>query len=229
MVFVLLLASEVLLNNPYGSVMDWLMAKILILPGIIIGLSLHEFAHAKVAAMCGDDTPKFQGRVTINPLAHIDPFGFIALFFIGFGWGKAVEINPRNFRNPRRDELLVSLAGVTMNFLLAVAFMGVIKLVLIFNMTFFFSSLGYIILQVLQYVVQINLILMVFNLIPVPPLDGFNVAAEVFNFRYKPIYYQLYDKGFFILMILIIFNITDLILSPVINALYSLLFTLFQI
>lgn len=227
MIFLLLLASEMLLNNPYGSPMDWLMAKILILPGILIGLSFHEFAHAKVAEMCGDDTPRFQGRVTINPGAHVDPFGFISLIFIGFGWGRPVEINPRNFKNPRRDELLVGLAGVTMNLILAAAFVGIIKIIAVVNMEFLFTSLGRVILQVLQYVVQINLVLMIFNLIPVPPLDGFNVAAELFNFRYKPIYYKLHEKGFLILMLLILFNITGMILSPLVNFFFNLLFNLF--
>ncbi|WP_324824361.1 site-2 protease family protein [Sinanaerobacter sp. ZZT-01] len=227
--FIVLLLAEALLDHYYGSPLEWVMDKIMVLPGIIIALSLHEFAHAKVADLCGDPTPRSQGRVTINPLAHIDIFGFIALFFIGFGWGRAVEINPRNFKNPRRDELLVGLAGVTMNFILAIVFMGILKLLLTFSPQFLYSDLGGIVILILQKIILINLVLMVFNLIPVPPLDGFNVAAEIFHFRYKPIYYTLYDKGFIILMILILFNITGMILSPIVTVLYQFLLFLFQL
>lgn len=226
--FLILLAADALLNNYYGSPMEWLMAKILVLPGIIIGLSFHEFAHAKVADLCGDPTPRLQGRVTINPAAHIDPFGFVALFLIGFGWGRAVEIDPRNFKNPRRDELLVGLAGVTMNLLLAIVFTGIMKLLIIFSPQFMYGNLGGALISVLQQVILINLVLMVFNLIPVPPLDGFNVAAELFHFRYKQIYYTIYDKGYLILMVLILFNITGMILSPIVSALYHLLLFVFQ-
>lgn len=226
--FLILLVAEALLDQYYASPMDWLIAKIMVLPGIIIGLSFHEFAHAKVAELCGDSTPRLQGRVTINPAAHIDPFGFIALFFIGFGWGRAVEINPRNFKNPKRDEVLVGIAGVMMNFFLAIVFMGILKLLITFSPQFMYGDLGEVLISVLRQVVVINLVLMVFNLIPVPPLDGFNVAAQIFHFRYKEIYYKIYDKGFLILMILILFNITGKILSPLVGGLYYFLLYLFQ-
>ncbi len=227
--FIVLLLAEALLDRYYGSPLEWFMDKIMILPGIIIGLSMHEFAHAKVADLCGDPTPRLQGRVTINPLAHIDLFGFISLFFIGFGWGRAVEIDPRNFKNPRRDELLVGLAGVTMNLFLAILFTGLLKILFLFSPQFLYGDLGGILISVFQKVILINLVLMVFNLIPVPPLDGFNVAAEIFGFRYKPIYYTLYDKGFLILMILILFNITGMILSPIVTAVYQFLLFAFQL
>ena len=96
----------------YSSPAEWFIQTILIIPGVVIGLSFHEFAHGWVAWKLGDPTPKFQGRVTVNPKAHIDPIGFVALLFAGFGWGQPVEINPNNFKHRRRDELLVSLAGV---------------------------------------------------------------------------------------------------------------------
>lgn len=107
-----------ILSNPG----EWFISELMMLPGIIIGLSFHEFAHGIVAYKLGDPTPKYQGRLTVNPAAHIDPIGFIALLFMGFGWGKAVEINPYNFKNRRRDELLVSVAGVVMNLIIAIIF-----------------------------------------------------------------------------------------------------------
>lgn len=195
--------------------MEWLMETILIIPGVVIGLSFHEFAHGWTAYKLGDPTPKFQGRVTISPLAHIDPIGFVALLFAGFGWGVPVEINPNNFKNRRRDELIVSLAGVVMNLIMAIVFAFIMKAVMIAGgSAFIMSGLGGALRDILLYVVQINLVLMIFNLIPVPPLDGFSVVTEIFNIKHTPLYYTIYNNGFFILMLLILFDITDMILTP---------------
>jgi Zn-dependent protease len=199
----------------------------MIFPGIIIGLSFHEFAHAFVAYKLGDMTPKLQGRVTISPLAHIDPIGMIALIFIGFGWGIPVQINPRNFKKPRRDEFLVAIAGVTTNFILAFIFMGVVRLFTSFGAELASSSLGGTIVEVLLYVVQINLILMVFNLLPIPPLDGFNIIGEVFNLKRREWYYKTYDKGMIILLVLIILGLVERVLLPAVNFFYQLLFGIF--
>lgn len=192
---------------------DWLMNEILFFPAIIIGLSFHEFAHAKAADLCGDDTPRLQGRVTISPLAHIDPIGLLSLIFLHFGWGRPVEINPNNFKNTRRDEIIVGLAGVTMNFCLAVLFGGVIRLIFQMSPTFFSGSFGYRVGYMLMQIVWVNLMLMLFNLLPVPPLDGFNVAAQLFRFRNKSIYYTIYQNSMLILMVLIVFNIPGKILA----------------
>ncbi|MDO4552802.1 MAG: site-2 protease family protein [Bacillota bacterium] len=223
LILIAVMAFQALTSGQYSSPLDWLISNLMILPGIVIGLSFHEYAHAVVAYKCGDPTPKRQGRVTINPLAHVDPVGFIALLFIGFGWGKAVVINPRNFRKPRRDELLVSLAGVTMNLLLAFVFMGLFRLLYELAPMFMFSQMGGIVAEILFYIVWINLVLMVFNLLPIPPLDGFGVITQLFNLRGTRFYQVVYQNGFLILMVLILFNITGRILSPAVNALYNLL------
>ena len=202
------------MNDP----MTWLMNIVIMLPAIVIGLSFHEFAHALVAYKLGDDTPKLQGRVTINPLAHIDPVGFLAILLIRFGWGKPVEIYPGNFKNRRRDSILVSLAGVMMNLMIAIFFTLVLKLmVTVFGVNFFITGMANSIFMMVYYVVFINLMLMVFNLLPVPPLDGFNVVTEVFNLRKSEFYYWVSNKGFLILMVLIVFNITGMVLTPAIN------------
>ena len=214
-------------NSPYSSLMDWLMDNLIMLPGIIIGLSFHEFAHAWVATRCGDDTPRLQGRVTINPAAHIDPIGFLALLFIQFGWGRPVMVNPLRFRKPRRDEILVAIAGVTMNLLLAIGFLGSLRLLYQFWPAFMMDTMGGILTDVLVQVVFINLVLMVFNLLPVPPLDGFNILTQVFRLQNTRFHAMVYDKGFLILMALIAFNVTGAILSPTVNGLFNLLFELF--
>ncbi len=208
----------------YSSPMEWFMQTIFIIPGVVIGLSFHEFAHGWTAYKLGDPTPKFQGRVTINPIAHIDPIGFVALLFAGFGWGMPVEINPNNFKNRRRDELIVSLAGVAMNLIMAILFAIIMKgVLLIGGSAFVMDGLGGALWQILLYVIQINLVLMIFNLIPVPPLDGFSIVTEIFNIKHTQLYYTIYNNGFFILMVLILFDITDMILTPGVNFFMNLL------
>lgn len=229
---ILLLVIMVFDSFRYGDFDDpkaWILEKLLILPGIIIGLSFHEFSHAFVSDRLGDPTPKSQGRVTVNPAAHIDPVGFLALIFIGFGWGQAVQINPSYYKKPRRDELLVSLAGVTMNLFLAVVFMGVVRLYLQFWPEFAFTTtLGSVIRSILFNVVQINVVLLVFNLMPIPPLDGFNALANIFNFRNSEIYYRLYSGGMILLLVVIILDIPSRVLSPIMMWILNGLMMLFQ-
>ncbi|NLD20597.1 MAG: site-2 protease family protein [Clostridiales bacterium] len=207
--------------------MSWLMNTLMLLPAIVIGLSFHEFAHAFVAYKLGDNTPKLQGRVTINPLAHIDPVGMVALLLAGFGWGVPVQINPANFRKRRRDELLVSLAGVVMNLIIAIVFVLVAK-VMIMTLGYEFltvDALGTTLWTMILYIVQINLVLMVFNLIPCPPLDGFSVISEIFNIKHTEFYWTVYRYGNWILIALIIFGITGMILTPCVNFMFNLLWT----
>jgi Zn-dependent protease len=207
------------LNDPAA----WLMNIIIMLPGIVIGLSFHEFAHALVAYRLGDDTPKLQGRVTINPLAHIDPIGFFAILLIRFGWGKPVEIYPGNFKNRRRDTILVSFAGVAMNLFIAIFFTLGLKLLLtVVGVEFFVTGMGNSIFSMIYYVIFINFALMVFNLLPVPPLDGFSIITELFDLRRSEFYYWVSNRGFLILMVLIVFNITGLVLTPALNFLMGI-------
>ena len=227
LVLILFMAFQAITDGRYDSPMDWVMYTLIILPGIVIGISFHEFAHAWVANRCGDSTPKYQNRVTINPAAHIDPIGFVALLFIGFGWGKPVMINPNNFEKPRRDELLVALAGVTLNLILAFLFMAVLRLLFQFALGFMLSELGMILYSIIDSIVRINIVLMIFNLLPIPPLDGFNVITQLFNLRNTEFYYRVYDKGFIILMVLILFNVTGRILSPAVDGVYNVLVGMF--
>ncbi len=200
-----------------------LMGMLISLPGIIIGLSFHEFAHGAMSHVLGDPTPKMQGRLTISPLAHIDPVGFLCLMFAGFGWGVPVQVDPRYYKHRRRDEFLVSIAGVTMNLLLAVLFSLIIRLLFASNGAWLSGEVGSILIEMLIQVVVINLVLMIFNLIPVPPLDGFGLVTELFNLRKYDWYWKVYEYGFPILMLLIIFDVTDLILTPAVNGIFNLL------
>lgn len=198
------------------------MTKILTLPGIILGLSLHEFAHAWMSDRLGDPTPKRQGRLTINPLAHIDWIGFIALLFVGFGWGKPVMIDPGYYKNRRLGEFLTGIAGVTMNLIIAVILSFPTKALL---SAYYSGGSGLIenIFYIFYYAVMINVVLMIFNLIPVPPLDGWGILTQIFNLEKYSWWYQVYQYGQWILLILIFANVTDMILGPAVTWVMHLL------
>lgn len=209
------------ITSSHMSIWEWTYTKLLILPGIIIGLSFHEAAHAFASYKLGDPTPKFQGRLTLNPLKHFDPAGFIALLFIGFGWGVPVQINPDYYKNRRAGELIVSLAGVTANFLIAAVFAFLVKGMA--ASSFASGGLGSIIYQMLIYIVYINLVLMIFNLIPIPPLDGFGVITQLFNLDRYGWWYTVYNYGYYILLIAIILNIPALFITPGVSFFLKLL------
>ena len=199
--------------------LDTIITKLLMLPGIIIGLSFHEFAHAFTSDRLGDPTPRRQGRVTLNPLAHIDWMGFIALLLLGFGWGKPVQIDPSYYKNRRRDEFLVGIAGVTMNFILAVLFSLPLRLMRTASSSAVVQDLIFII----YYAVMINLVLMVFNLIPCPPLDGWGLLTQVFKLDRYPWWNQVYQRGSWILLFLLLTNITSRIITPIVSRLMNIL------
>lgn len=208
-------------NGAFSNPREWILSMLIMLPGIIVGLSFHEFAHGFVSYKLGDPTPKIQGRVTINPMAHIEPVGFIALLLCGFGWGIPVSIDPTYYKHKRRDELLVSLAGVVMNLIIAVVFAFFIRL--LFAAGIEGSDFGDILIRIFVQVAIINLVLMIFNLIPVPPLDGFGIITQIFDLRKYDWYYKVYNNGFYILLVLILFGITDRILSPAVSAMWGIL------
>ena len=196
---------------------DLIITKILMLPGIIIGLSFHEFAHAWVSDKLGDPTPRRQGRVTINPLAHIDWVGFAALLLVGFGWGKPVQIDPGYYKHRRRDEFLVGIAGVTMNLLIALIFSIPARAIVHSFNGAAASDLVYNFYLIIYYIVMINVVLMIFNLIPCPPLDGWGIITQIFRLDRYSWWYKVYQYGTWILLALIVFNVTDLIITPLVS------------
>ena len=222
-VIIVILAMSSLRSGGFSNPTEWLMDKILLLPGIVIGLSFHEFGHAAVAYKLGDNTPKLQGRVTLNPMAHIDWMGLAALFFCGFGWGQPVQINPFNFKHRRRDELFVALAGVVMNLLLAAVFVVIAKIVVMAGSNWIMNTtLGMGVWQIILYAIQINLVLMLFNLIPCPPLDGFNIIANIVGFAGSETYWRIYRYGSWILVLIIITGITGMVISPCVQFLMNI-------
>lgn len=221
-IIVVLLVNNMLHSNQ--SISEWFITELLLLPGIIVGLTFHEAAHGYVSYWLGDPTPKLQGRLSLNPLRHIDPIGFLALIFAGFGWGQPVQIDPRYYKHRRLDEMLVALAGVVMN--LVIAFLSSLAIKALLNSVGWSGLTGITenLFYVMYYMMTINIVLMIFNLLPVPPLDGFGIVTQIFNLEKYSWYNSLYNNGFIILMFLIIFNITDRILSPCIEFVINILF-----
>jgi len=232
---ILIVIYEAVSGSFATSPKQWILETIVLLPGIIIGMACHEFAHAFSSDRLGDPTPRAQGRVTLNPLAHIDPVGLIMLLFIHFGWGRPVQIDPRYYRHRRRDELIVALSGVLMNLFLAFVFAGILKLLDLFVLPNIGLAMASIIWQIFFYIIYMNLVLMIFNLLPIPPLDGFNVITQIFNLQRTRFFWRIYDKGSLILLAIILigsllnFNIFGFIVSrPAISIVEGLL-SLFQL
>ena len=174
------------------------------LPGIILGLTIHEFSHALVARWCGDLTATDQGRVTLNPLKHIDPLGFIMLLAVGFGWAKPVQFNEQNLRHPKTDVLKIAVAGPLSNALMAVVLS--IIFVLIHNVIpGYHGSTLQVIYEIFIYAIFINWGLFIFNLIPIPPLDGSHLLFHPFR-RFPAVYTFLYRYGTLALFGLIIIS-----------------------
>ncbi len=187
---------------------------------LLLSLSVHEAAHAFVADRLGDRTPRFTGRLTLNPLAHIDPVGALALLLTGrFGWAKPVHVNPRNFDNPEGGMVAVSLAGPLSNMGLAILFAGAIKAIIGSGLAYrsYWAGMAAV---VMDQAIWINLGLAVFNLLPVPPLDGSKLLRAALRGRAYNLYYQLEQYSYIVLLVFIATPISRLVLSPVVEYLY---------
>ena len=202
---VYLILGIVVVMGLVGFTQARLMILILTLPGLLIAITFHEFAHAFVADKLGDDTPSRQGRLNLNPLTHMDPVGTVLLLFAGFGWGKPVEINPRKFDRKfsmETGQALVSIAGPLMNFLLAIILTIVYYGLNKFNSIIFLSQTGIIIETIISTAIMINIGLGVFNLLPLPPLDGSKIFIAFMPYKAKEFLYR-YEQIFYVVFILL--------------------------
>jgi Zn-dependent protease len=184
---------------------NWIIEGLISYLGLIVLLTFHEFGHAWTAEKCGDDTARLQGRCSLNPIVHIDPIGTVLLplmmIFLPFGvsrfmigWAKPVPVNPYNLRNPRVDDILVSMAGPAMNLLLAVGLVALARAGLLFHL----GGVAELFLQM----AALSLLLCFFNLIPIPPLDGSHVARNLTGMSYET-YWRLSRFGFIAVIVVI--------------------------
>ncbi len=197
-----------------NSINDMLLS----LPGILMAISFHECAHAYVAHLMGDDTAKDAGRISINPVHHIDPFGFLMLLFFRFGWANPVPVIESNFRNRKLGSFLVSIAGVTMNVLLAMV-LGLM-----------FKVLSPVIQQesfdtIMTLAVYINIYFAAFNLIPIPPLDGYRILSLVLPYSVKYKLYEYERYSFIILIVLLYSRVIYIVLTPMVFVISKIVFS----
>lgn len=202
-------------NNPIMFVI-YLLA-------LLIAITVHEFAHAKVADYLGDPTPRLQGRLSLNPLVHLDPLGMILLFLVGFGWGKPVMFDPFNLREPRRDAALISIAGPGTNFVVALLLSLILRSFILFGQSSW-VTIGY---TVLVPIIFLNIVLGVFNFLPIHPLDGFKIVGGFLSERRAQEWYQLERYGLLFLIALLLpigqGNMISYVIQPIISFIVNLL------
>jgi len=207
---------------------DYLLTLLLTLPAVIIAITFHEFAHAWMADRLGDTTPRSQGRLTLNPLAHLDPVGSILLIFAHVGWGKPVQINPNNFTSNKSKgacEALVSFAGPAMNFIIAIVLAFVSALLTKFApVSFLYSYVGSIIGILLYVTITVNIGLGVFNLIPLPPLDGEKIFRHFLPYRVLEWLDRNAQTLNLIFVVLWVTGLLSYVVSPVINVIENGIF-----
>lgn len=204
------------INNP-GAFFG-LLASI---PGVLIAITFHEFAHGFAAYKLGDNTAKNEGRLSLNPFDHLDPIGSLLLLFAGFGWGKPVHVNPRNYTRKismEKGEAIVSAAGPIMNFILAIIFTLIYYAIYKFSGVYFLTStVGQIIMLLISATISVNVGLGVFNLIPLPPLDGAKIIMPFLSVKAKQWFINNEQIFSLVFVVLWITGIAGTIISPVIN------------
>ena len=215
MLHVICYMINILFTNP--------LLFIVYIAALLVAISIHEFSHALVADRLGDPTPGLQRRLTLNPIAHIDQFGLLFLLFFGFGWGKPVQFDPYNLKNPRKDSALISVAGPISNIIVAVVLSIGLRLFSLIDLPIL-QTIG---LFILIPFISLNIVLAVFNLLPIHPLDGFKIVGGILPEDKAREWYQLEKYGFiFLLMLIFPFgraSMLDMIIRPLVSFLINLL------
>jgi len=203
----------------YGT--EGIFSLILSVPAVLLAITVHEFGHAFAAYKLGDDTPVRQGRLTLNPLDHIDPLGIAMLLFAHIGWGKPVQVDPRNYNrniSVEKADAIVSFAGPLMNFITAIIFALIYCAIFKFaGVAFFTSNIGKIIISIVGSIVTLNIGLGVFNMIPLPPLDGSKIFLPILPRNAKFWFVQHEQMFYFIFLIIWITGIAGSLISPIIS------------
>ena len=203
----------------YG--MDGIFSLVLSIPAVLLAITVHEFGHAFAAYKLGDDTPLRQGRLSLNPLDHIDPLGIAMLLFAHIGWGKPVQVDPRNYNRDisvEKADAIVSFAGPLMNFITAIIFALIYCAIYKFaSLSFFASNVGGIIIAIVGSVVTMNIGLGVFNMIPLPPLDGSKIFLPILPRNAKFWFIEHEQIFYFVFLIIWITGIAGRLISPIIG------------
>ena len=203
-----------------------MIGLLLSLPGVIFAMTVHEYAHAKMADHYGDTTARKQGRLTLNPLAHIDPIGIFLLIVAHIGWGRPVEVNYNNLTSNKSRgycEAMISLAGPLSNFILATIFTIIFYLIEVLAPAFVFTEVGYILMQIIYSAILVNIGLGVFNLIPLPPLDGEKIFRNIMPGNIRAWLIKNTNTLQFIFLMLWITNLLGYVVSPVIDGVFWLI------
>lgn len=207
--------------STYATTEGALLGLLLSIPGVLLAITFHEFAHAYAADKLGDDTPRRQGRLSLNPMDHVDPLGLAMLIFAHIGWGKPVQVNPRNYdrrMSMEKADAIVSLAGPLMNFALAIVFTLIYCAIVKFaSATFIVSTVGTVIMSLISSTIIMNVGLGVFNLIPLPPLDGSKIFLPILPTKAK-YWFQDNEQIFYMIFLFIwITGIAGKLISPIIS------------
>jgi len=223
----------------FDFILDRLQGFLYMLPAFVIALSVHEWAHAYTAYRAGDMTAYSMGRMTLNPLKHIDPIGLLMVALVGFGWARAVPVNPRNFRNPKKDNIMVSLAGIIAN--ISLALLSVLVVDAVFKISglsdlhlkaawsyifVFDNKIANILMYFMSSFVIINITLAVFNLLPIPPLDGSHLLEGFILRNFGPSALMTLNRyGMMILIIVLLIlsytGIFSILVDGIFNAITS--------
>lgn len=207
----------------YGA--EGIFSLVLSIPAVLLAITVHEFGHAFAAYKLGDDTPVRQGRLSLNPLDHVDPLGIAMLLFAHIGWGKPVQVDPRNYNrniSVEKADAIVSVAGPLMNFITAIIFALIYcALYKFIGYAFLVSNIGYIISSIVVSVITMNIGLGVFNLIPLPPLDGSKIFLPILPSNAKVWFIQHEQMFYFIFLIIWITGIAGNLISPIISFITS--------
>jgi Zn-dependent protease len=189
---------------------------------LVVSVTAHEFSHAWAATILGDPTPRMQGRLSLNPLRHLDPVGTLMLFVAHIGWGKPVPYNPGFLRHPVRDSALIALAGPLMNIVIALMLVFPIRVVYTISGTGSFSW------QLLLTAITLNIVLAIFNLLPFPPLDGSKILFSLLPAHYRARFSNIHNYGYIFLIVLLLMpylikvDILGLILNPLLSRFWEL-------